>query len=384
MTLSIPAYSQLDTEQVEVLNLPLTGKHLVVGPPGSGKTILAIHRTRLFWKDGLRSVFLTHGKALSRYLDQAILETPGAAGSASTMHAWLYWLYQKYFKRSYPGVGEWVVDWMQVLRDVDGMRNGSDNIFRPYGRFQPYAHMVLDEGQDFAKEMYLVLHVLADSVTVFADENQRLYEDNSTIRDIASYMAVDRRCCQPHVLRKNHRNTLQIALVAREFYAGAASGIPELPDRQGDKPLVVCAEDLSSQARFIARYARTYAHRSVGVICPHRQTVSELERLIRQFVPGVPVQSNDREFDFRKPGVILVTYQTAKGLEFDTVFLPALDRLPYSETDVWKMRLYVAMARARSELVLLYSADAPAFLTRIPSDLLNRYEAREPSGAGLR
>jgi len=378
MPLRIPAYSELDREQIEILNIPLQGKHLVVGPPGSGKTVMALHRAQMFGLANVHNLFLTHGKALSKYLEQAVYDTPGVGGGAFTMHAWLHDFYRKYFNRSFPHIGEWGVDWMQVLRDVDAMLKGKDKVFRPYGHFRPYDHLVIDEGQDFAKELYLVAPSLAEHITVFADENQRLWPDNATIREISAHLGVDASCCGPHFIHKNHRNTRQIALLAAEFYAGAVSGIPELPDRQGETPAVFETRALGNQGRYIGNFARTYTDASIGVICPDAETVNELAKWIRKFAPATLVQSQPAQFDFRTPGVMLVTYQTAKGLEFDSVFLVALDRLTYSETVVWKMRLYVAIARARNSLYLMYSGDRPPFMDRIPSGLLDWHELPAP------
>jgi superfamily I DNA and RNA helicase len=42
---------ELDADQQEIVSLPLEGSHLVVGPPGSGKTNLLL----------LRGAFLTRG-----------------------------------------------------------------------------------------------------------------------------------------------------------------------------------------------------------------------------------------------------------------------------------------------------------------------------------
>lgn len=186
----------------------------------------------------------------------------------------------------------------------------------------------------------------------------------------AAHLGVDRACCAPHLLKKNHRNTHQIALLAREFYVGLSTGIPELPDRLGEKPMVRMSRDISDAGRYIGNYAKTYSSRCIGVIYPDKETVQELSRWIRKTAPAARVQTEAREFDFRNPAVTLVTYWTAKGLEFDTVFLPALDRLAYSNTDVWKMRLYVAVARARTYLILMYSGDRPQILNEIPHDLL--------------
>ena len=41
--MKLPPYNLLSREQSDVYELPLEGKFLIVGPPGSGKTVIALH-----------------------------------------------------------------------------------------------------------------------------------------------------------------------------------------------------------------------------------------------------------------------------------------------------------------------------------------------------
>lgn len=55
MGIRLPAWNELSKdEQVPILNLPLDKNCVVLGPPGSGKTVLALHRAaRLKMKAGM-------------------------------------------------------------------------------------------------------------------------------------------------------------------------------------------------------------------------------------------------------------------------------------------------------------------------------------------
>src|SRR5438270_768509 len=178
--LRVPSYEELSKEQDEVYNLPLDGNYLVIGPPGTGKTVMAMHRAARFSRAKRSNLFLTCGRPLAQYLDQAVGLT-GSGGVAYTLHSWLPQWYGNYFHRKPPMKSKWEFDFLQVLLDIEKAEKEG----RYFGRFN---HIVVDEGQDFAKELYLVLRRIADHTTVFADENQRLYEDNSTVRDIQTYL----------------------------------------------------------------------------------------------------------------------------------------------------------------------------------------------------
>ncbi len=64
-------------------------------------------------------------------------------------------------------------------------------------------------------------------------------------------------------------------------------------------------------------------------------------------------------------------FQSAKGLEFDTVFIPAADESKVRIGDpTWKMSMYVIMARARTDLRIMYTGDyLPEILKQVPPGL---------------
>jgi len=52
MCLNLPQYTQLDDDQKKVYTLPMTGRNLISGPPGTGKSVIAIHRAAAMAKKG--------------------------------------------------------------------------------------------------------------------------------------------------------------------------------------------------------------------------------------------------------------------------------------------------------------------------------------------
>lgn len=71
--------------------------------------------------------------------------------------------------------------------------------------------------------------------------------------------------------------------------------------------------------------------------------------------------------------VTVMTYHSAKGMDFDAVFLPGLTnqvRL-WGNPDIARRLFFVALTRSRQELYISYYGEAHEFVRRIPEELLH-------------
>ena len=175
--LKLPSYQQLSKEQDTINNLPLNDSFLVIGPPGTGKTVLAIYRSAMFKRVNKYSNFILYTRPLRQYIEQATKEVQ-VDGIASTFHSWFYNWYRENFYRSPPEKTPFEFDWSEVFRDLNVSQR----------KFEQYDHLIIDEGQDFPKEFYLAMRLIARNITVFADENQRITDKHSNFKDIQNYL----------------------------------------------------------------------------------------------------------------------------------------------------------------------------------------------------
>ena len=93
-------------------------------------------------------------------------------------------------------------------------------------------------------------------------------------------------------------------------------------------------------------------------------------------------RSSVDSLNFSSTNPKLMTYHSAKGLQFETVFLPLLEE--YEEkwdfvknVDCNRKALYVAMTRTYKDLYVMYSGDLPDVLTEIPANLYMAQETEE-------
>jgi superfamily I DNA/RNA helicase len=362
----LPAYQELDKEQDAVLNLPLSGKYLVGGPPGSGKTVVLLHRADRLKRQKEPLQLVMYMRVLSRYV-QSAAEELDIDGDVVTFHTWFRHYYKKAVGHEPPRLGdEWTYDWPTILRDFGK---------RPIGK-NSLPNVLIDEGQDLPKEFYPVVNYMARNLTVFADENQRLTEHQSTVREIQDFGSIS----DIFYLRKNYRNTEPIARLASKFYCGLRTGIPELPSREGERPQLRGFEKVYDSVDAIVRYERTNADLHIGVLLPRRDLVHKyMNRLTNktrnelQYYDSKDPTCDKSALDFEKPGIFLCAYPSAKGLEFDTVFLPemqvAAGKLDWNKPE-FRMRMYVMISRARDRLFISWTGERPAVADAFPADLI--------------
>ncbi|MDE1251549.1 AAA family ATPase [Vibrio aestuarianus] len=287
-----------------------------------------------------------------------------------------------------PRQTQWQFDWLEMR-----------NLFleKDTEHLIDWGHLIIDEAQDFEPGLFSFLHLSAKQLehgglTILADENQRLEESrHSSLDEIRTALKLKNKPDREFSLTKNFRNTSQIAKVASHFYVGLPTGIPKLPDRQGNIPKLVSMSNTEQQIQYICRSLKNRAALEVGIIVDNDSDRSLFTKEIERQLPNYTVQSysskNPRSSEtllFDKQGVVTVLHRkSCKGLEFDSVFIPQLQSFAVDDADLitFKMNLYVMCSRAREELVFLCNGSTtncnPAFFEHFPSKTSGLIDYRE-------
>ena len=362
--MKLPSYQELSKEQDRINDLPLSGRHLVVGPPGTGKTVMALYRAVMLNKRRRKVKLLMYSRLLMQYTQNAADELL-LDGTIDTFTRWFYMFYWKNYRERPPETEPYRYDFNAALPRINSSPPKDDVV----------SDLIVDEGQDLPKEFYLLTPLISTNVIVFADENQRITDWCSTIDEIRAYGAFG----EAHALTRNYRNTREIADLAATFYTGLRSGIPDPPERRGEVPVVRGFTDLAAWAEFLLTHEANNPDRTIGVFVPTLRLQRRIVHLLGDR-PVNPVQmyeggkgAKGTPVTFDNPGIIVVNYKSAKGLEFDTVFLPELQEVAedLDSPDI-RMKFYVLVSRARENLHLSYSGlGEPHILQLIPRHLVD-------------
>ena len=354
----LPGIQDLSKEQEAARALPTEGQHLIVGGPGTGKSVLALIRARRHLREQDDYLFLVFNHLLNRASGQLF----GSGLASKTWVGWFLGTFEESLGLPVPRLesgnnGFREIDWAGVDEIVHALPDGGDR--RP-----PF--LVIDEGQDMPREFYSALVGLGfDRFFVVADQNQQITEANSSRKDIEDCLAID--TSEVIELRQNYRNHHLVARLAREFHTGdPASPPPEIPrPAPGTAPLLYYYEqgDLGSVARGILRLADRDPRQLVGVIAPNNRVRERyLEALrsadVRLDNPRPAIETyhseNRAEVAFDEGGILIINAQACKGLEFDTVVLADIDEhyVRRRDPDVAKRLFYVMVARARERVFM--------------------------------
>ena len=345
----LPAFEDLSKEQDLIYNLDLDGNYLVSGPPGTGKSVMALYRAQVLTFDDREPALLMYNNVLQQYTAQAA-DTLEVAGFVRTFHSWIWRFWREHFKQQPPTLegNSYALDWAEV----------TSQFFAAPPDPGALADLLVDEGQDLSLGFFRLTRFFTKNITVFADENQQLSDQNTTLDEIAKAISADEQL----ELKRNYRNTAEIAAVAAKFYSGTPTGIPEMPTRHGEKPTLRRYESDADLADFVARYAKARSNLTIGIACENTRMQYRLLRLLEERKLPVPAQmyasgnKQHKTLDFDVPAVTIVNFRSLKGLEFDTLFVPELQQHSADPTSAaTRMMFYVVMSRARDELHLSYS-----------------------------
>lgn len=255
-------------------------------------------------------------------------------------------------------------------------------------------HVLIDESQDFqAAQLELLARFVRQTITIIADEGQRIYKRSFSWADLGVEVVGGGRS---RVLRQTFRPTRQILACAQglrlEESLGPYADLPAVevgvPVRDGPVPVVYVVRDgganaLQAQCALAAEiFSLLMAQadgQTIGVLARHWSLVDGIADYLDQTSDLDYEHFKERGGNVMYPGVKLMTFHSAKGLEFDQVILlgvdegvvplpPGADMTPEESEDHLRYErrlLYVAMTRARDALYILHGTAPSPFLAEL-------------------
>ena len=320
--------TSLDDAQRSVLNAILDKNCIVTGCAGSGKSILALIKAQRIQKErGNDYQIVVYTKALCGYMNSGRIEL----GLSKTFS-----YYENWRKHGCPS---------------------SD-------------YIIVDEIQDFTKEeVKQFLKSSRKHFFFFGDDAQSLYHqfrETIRIKDINKLLDTQTESKTKNFeLFKNYRLPLPVAKLAQyvgvdldnftpDIYASTEKELPRIIKCEDNNEIVTSIFDIINRRGF-EDVALLFKNNIQVVIFHNLLEIKGIKHEVKFSIEGAWRDT----LDFTTPLPKLMTYHSAKGLQFESVFLPAV----MSPTNKDESRaLYVAMTRTYKFLYIMYTDTLPDVL----------------------
>jgi RNA polymerase sigma factor (sigma-70 family) len=248
----------------------------------------------------------------------------------------------------------------------------------------PRRHVVVAQGQELPNAFYELLRLVGVQATVLVDGEASVDGDGSTAKEIARILGAP-------LTTGSERSGLTTAL--HQFAASLSQvgtrDLPLPPERSGPVPVLVGHETLADEVAMIRETAASATREKLGVLLPRAELVNTY-RSVLSHTTSVPVRwylstagaPQGQQVDFSKPGITVATYASARGLLFDTVFMPALNFVNAdSRTSGWYDSLLACAVTSKRRLVLSWhGTGTPTLVAALPRQVLDVRTAPLPPG----
>lgn len=329
--------SELDDFQRKIIDKRTDNSFIVKGCAGSGKSILALWKAKQIQNENKGSYqIIVFTKALKRYMSDGIRHIGIPDANVVNFDACFYWTKEPKWER-----GSW--------------KRGD------------FDYIIVDEAQDFSEEDIRLLKSKArKALLLYGDSAQQLYQFIDGKNTISMEQMAVTTGYQTEQLVFNHRLPKKIARVAAYISSVDDDLEGRCTNEGNEKPKIYCCRSFNAQMDKIAEIIRNRNFEDVGILFRNNEKVKQAYDYLKNKGLNVEAKINrDMDLDFNSDNPKILTYHSAKGLQFEAVFIP--DCTCEDEED--RNPLYVAITRSYQSLYILHSGDLSSFFDDVPENL---------------
>jgi len=319
----------MDDDQLDLIEKTIDKSMLVSGCAGSGKSVIAMHKAQQILEMGGDVIVISYTKSLCEFME--------CGKTVSNLKERYYYYYQ----------------WKQ--------------------RLMPQAdYIIVDEIQDFTREeIQEFIKATRKNYFFFGDTAQSIYGGLKTtisIKEISEITGL-----QPLMLYNNYRLPKPVAKITQQYIGIDVNPYSETAYKSTETnlPHIVQIDTMEAQAKTIIETVKKQRDKTIGILVSDNTLVQKFMDIFYQENFLCEAKYNDGDslsytLDFSTQNPKLMTYHSAKGLQFGTVIIPMFDGATSIDR---KKSLYVAMTRTYRDLFVLYSGELKTPLKEIDKSL---------------
>ena len=325
----------LDDDQLDLIDITKDQSMLVTGCAGSGKSVIAMHKAEQFAKEGKSVILISLTRSLNSFMQT------GRNCSSYMFYHYHYWKYL-------------------------GMPSAD--------------YIIVDEIQDFEREeIQEFIEAAGKHYFFFGDSAQSIYnhfgKKTLSIEEIADMTGL-----VPLKLYNNYRLPRNVAKITQDYVGVNVMRYEEkvYQNKEKEFPHFIHFETVDEQINKIIEISSSNPEMSIGVLLPSNQQVIEVCEKLKSKDFDYEFKFKTEAQDKRAQGELhftnnlpkVMTYHSAKGLQFDIVIIPMFEG---ANTEEARKALYVAMTRTMHQLYLMYNTlNLASPLDKVPPRLYKK------------
>ncbi|MDE5886509.1 MAG: AAA family ATPase [Muribaculaceae bacterium] len=324
--------SSMDDDQLDLIEYTNDKSMLVAGCAGSGKSVIAMHKAEQLYAQGEDVILIAYTKSLNAFMR---VDKPDAS--------FRFYYHYQWKKMNMPKADYIIVD-----------------------EIQDFTREEIQEFIDAAKKCFLF----------FGDTAQSIYRQygkhTMTIAQIAEMTGLNTL-----QLFNNYRLPRPVAKITQN-YVGV--DVPEYKEKvyqnkEMELPRFIHSSTMEEEFSYISQIIRQHPDKSIGILYHSNEAVLQMNKQMLERGIQCEFKYNDTEgekhyisnLNFKTLIPKIMTYHSAKGLQFDIVILPQYNGASDVES---RKALYVAMTRTMYKLYVLYlTQELSSPLKEVPSHL---------------
>lgn len=234
------------------------------------------------------------------------------------------------------------VEWLYLKMAVCGLGN-------PYAKY-----VMVDEVQDYTAAQLAVLarYFRRAHFMLLGDPNQAIKAGTASFPEVRDVFERLRGPVEECRLMTSYRSAPAITDLFASLLSPEERGRISSVQRPETAPLIETLpneESLADALRAEVRRAREDGESLTAVIAPWKSQARRLAALLGEDAPHLVGRSDT----LPASGVILITLELAKGLEFDRVIIPDASGKVFPDDPLARRRLYTSLSRATREVRVL-------------------------------
>lgn len=348
----------MDEIELTILEESLDKSLIISGNAGSGKSLMAVKLAERIEneKKGSRHI-VVYTKSLEEYIREGA-KTLNLDCKLTHYEKWRWKSVEQY--------------------DQNGNRFYTQEDYCPHADY-----FLVDEIQDFSKaEVEEFIESTDCHFLFFGDTAQSVFKNKNPlpVNKIKKEFKLTDAQCKEYSLYYNYRLPIRIAKAA-QYIGENLEDFDQFKYKSKEKTWLrmVKFNDMDSQLVEISKYYHSGHSSDIGIIVPYKlDVINVCNRLKELEVPCEMKYDDPKDYhksvdtlDMSTSNPKIMTFHSAKGLQFETIFIPWITDNPQYMRE-YRTPLYVAMTRTCRDLFLMYTGWLPYPLASIPENLYKK------------